>query len=83
MEIQVSDTGSGFAEGKKEKIEDLLRHYDKQAPKLEGNSIGILNVQKRIKLLCGRECGLWYTENTTGGVTAHLLLTMDEGKGAR
>lgn len=83
MEIQVSDTGSGFAEGKKEKIEDLLRHYDKQAPKLEGNSIGILNVQKRIKLLCGRECGLWYTENITGGVTAHLLLTMDEGKGAR
>lgn len=76
MEIQVIDTGSGFEEGKKEKVEELLLHYDKQAPKLEGNSIGILNVQKRIKLLCGRECGLWYTENETGGLTAHMLLSL-------
>ena len=70
------DTGSGFEVGKKEQIEELLFHYDKQAPKLEGNSIGILNVQKRIKLLCGRECGLWYTENETGGLTAHMLLSL-------
>ncbi|MGN0393696.1 MAG: sensor histidine kinase [Bariatricus sp.] len=76
MEIQVIDTGSGFEEGKKEQVEELLLHYDKQAPKLEGNSIGILNVQKRIKLLCGRECGLWYTENETGGLTAHMLLSL-------
>ena len=81
MEIQVADTGSGFEAGKKEKIDDLLLHYDRQAPKLEGNSIGILNVQKRIKLLCGRECGLWYSENKQGGVTAHLLLPMKEEEG--
>ena len=78
MEILVSDTGSGFAEGKKEQIDHMLQKYTRQAQKLEGNSIGILNVQKRIKLLCGRECGLWYTENAGGGVTAHLLLGMDE-----
>ncbi|MDY5022930.1 MAG: histidine kinase [Blautia sp.] len=76
MEILVSDTGSGFAEGKKEQIDQMLQNYARQAPKLEGNSIGILNVQKRIKLLCGKECGLWYTENASGGVTAHLLLGM-------
>ena len=78
VEIQVIDTGSGFAEGKKAIIEDLLLHYDKKKPKLEGNSIGILNVQKRIKLLCGRDCGLWYTENQTGGLTAHILLPWKE-----
>ena len=72
------DTGSGFAEGKKEAIDQLLSRYASQAPKLEGNSIGILNVQKRIKLLCGREFGLWYTENESGGVTAHLLLPLNE-----
>lgn len=49
-------------------------HY----PKLEGNSVSILNVQKRIKLFCGREYGLRYTENTTGGVTARLLLPRTE-----
>ena len=81
MEIQVIDTGSGFAEGTKESIDQMLLHYARQAPKLEGNSIGILNVQKRIKLLCGRACGLWYTENPAGGVTAHLLLPLNEEKG--
>ena len=50
MEILVSDTGSGFAEGKKAAIGQMLLHFSKQPAKLEGNSIGILNVQKRIKL---------------------------------
>ena len=78
LEIQVCDSGSGFADGKKAAIDEMLRNYAKQAPKLTGNSIGILNVQKRIKLLCGREYGLSYTENPTGGVTAHLLLPLKE-----
>ena len=78
MEIQVRDTGSGFDPGKKVAIDEMLRGYAKQAPKLTGNSIGIINVQKRIKLLCGREYGLWYTENEEGGVTAHILLPLEE-----
>ena len=78
LEILVCDTGSGFVEGKKAAIDQMLENYRKQPAKLEGNSIGILNVQKRIKLLCGREYGLRYTENETGGVTAHLLLPLKE-----
>lgn len=78
MEILVKDTGSGFEVGKKDAIDRMLLHYARQPAKLEGNSIGILNVQKRIKLLCGREYGLWYTENPDGGVTAHLLLPLKE-----
>ena len=78
LEILVCDSGSGFTDGKKAAIDEMLRSYAKQAPKLTGNSIGILNVQKRIKLLCGREFGLSYTENPTGGVTAHLLLPLKE-----
>ena len=58
--------------------DEMLRDYAKQPPKLTGNSIGIQNVQKRIKLLCGREFGLWYTENDSGGVTVHILLPMEE-----
>ena len=72
------DTGTGFAEGMKARIDNMLQSYAKQAPRLTGNSIGILNVQKRIKLLCGREFGLWYTENESGGVTAHILLPLKE-----
>ncbi|MGM9550795.1 MAG: sensor histidine kinase [Clostridia bacterium] len=74
IEIQVSDTGSGFEQGVKSKIDEMLLHYDKEKAKTE--SIGILNVQKRIKLLCGKEFGLSYTENRGGGVTAHILLPL-------
>lgn len=76
IEVQVIDTGSGFDKETKEKVEEILLHYNEKEQKLEGNSIGILNVQKRIKLLCGKEYGLWYTENEDCGVTAHILLCM-------
>ena len=78
FEIQVRDSGSGFDAESKARVDELLAHYNRQAPKLEGNSIGVLNVQKRIKLLCGKDCGLSYTDNPDGGVTAHLLLRIVE-----
>ena len=78
MEICVRDTGGGFSSGVKAGIDEMLHSYAKQPPKLSGNSIGILNVQKRVKLLCGREYGLSYTENEAGGVTAHILLPLKE-----
>ena len=78
LEICVCDSGSGFAEGKRSEINEMLANYAKQAPKLTGNSIGILNVQKRIKLLCGNEFGLSYTDNESEGVTAHILLPFEE-----
>lgn len=80
MEITVKDDGSGFSEGKKEMIDVMLNNYAKTEQKLEGNSVGLLNVQKRIKLLCGKEYGLSYTENENGGVTAHLLLPLKEAE---
>ncbi|MDO4479227.1 MAG: histidine kinase [Lachnospiraceae bacterium] len=78
LEICVRDTGSGFVEGRKALVDAMLASYAKQPPKLTGNSIGILNVQKRIKLLCGRSYGLSYTENEEGGVTAHFRLPLME-----
>lgn len=78
LEICIRDTGSGFVQERKAAIDEMLQSYAKQPPKLNGNSIGILNVQKRIKLLCGREYGLTYTENIEGGVTAHILLPLKE-----
>lgn len=74
IEIEIADTGSGFGEGVKNRIDEMLLHYDKEKSKTE--SIGILNVQKRIKLLCGKEFGLSYTENTDSGVTAHIRLPL-------
>lgn len=78
VQITIRDTGSGFAPGKMEQVNEMLANYAKQKTSLEGNSIGILNVQKRIKLLCGRKYGLWYSKNEGEGATAHLLLPLKE-----
>ena len=78
LTLLVADSGSGFAEGKKQEIDDMLCHYATWEPKLTGNSIGVLNVQKRIKLLCGKAYGLCYEENELGGVTARITLPWRE-----
>ena len=77
METCARGTGSGFAEEKKAAVDEMPRDCAKQAPKRTG-SIGIRNVQKRIRLLCGRTFGLWYTEHEEGGATAHILLPPEE-----
>ena len=81
MILEIEDDGAGFPGDGMEVMNRKLEEYARQPLKLEGNSIGILNVQKRIKLLCGREFGLWYTENPEGGVTAHLRLPMNKEEG--
>ena len=78
MEIRVYDTGRGFAPGEGERVAELLRNYRKVPARLEGSSIGVLNVQKRIKLLCGPEYGLSYSGNDSGGLTACLRLSIQE-----
>lgn len=78
LELTVSDTGSGFAPGMKDKINQSLLYYDRQINQPTGKGVGLLNVQKRIKLLCGREYGLHYTDNPSGGVIAHVLLPLSK-----
>lgn len=72
MEITVSDSGQGFDSASRARVDSMLSCKNKSED--IGKSIGITNVQKRIKLLSGKESGLSYTENRAGGVTAHLLL---------
>ena len=75
LELRVRDSGRGFARGMMEKIDQMLLYYVRPSQS-QGSGVGLLNVQKRIKLLCGRAYGLTYTENPDGGVTAHLLLPL-------
>lgn len=76
MEIRISDTGTGFTDEIREKINSSLLLWTRQSEKTEGNHIGISNVQRRIHLLCGMEYGLSYTENKDGGVCAHIRLPL-------
>lgn len=74
MALEVEDDGAGFPGDGMEVMNRKLRDHARQPLKLEGNSIGVLNVQKRVKLLCGTPYGLEYEKNALGGTTARLLL---------
>lgn len=75
IRLSVTDNGSGGAETV-ENIRELL------AADRTSGSFGIRNVQARIKQWFGDGCGLSYTANETGGLTATvtlpLLKTMEE-----
>ena len=64
MEICIRDTGTGFSDEQRAAVEKMLHNPAGQSLKLTGSSVGIINVQKRIKMLCGREFGLSYIDNT-------------------
>ena len=83
MILEIEDDGAGFPGDSMEVMNRKLEEYARQPLKLEGNSIGILNVQKRIKLLCGREYGLHYRKNASGGTTARLLLPIQREEGLK
>lgn len=75
IEITVSDTGVGFDVETRRQVEEMLLDEKKSENEIaDRKSIGIINVQRRIKMLYGEQCGLWYTDNETAGVTAHALL---------
>lgn len=77
VEIAISDTGVGFDEETRCRVDRMLGELpDSETKKFgrERNSIGIVNVQKRLKMYYLGECGLSYSDTPEGGITAHILL---------
>ncbi len=68
IRITVSDTGTGMEQEKIDEMNSLLTLYD------ESFGYGVRNVNKRIELLFGKEYGLHYLKNESGGVTVEILL---------
>lgn len=76
VEINISDNGVGFSEETRCRVEKMLGEMADVDGKFgtENKRIGIINVQRRLKMYYSQECGLSYTDNPEGGVTAHILL---------
>lgn len=76
IEILVQDDGVGFSEKAREQVEALLTEQAEESR--EGmqiqKSIGIRNIQNRLRMFYSKECGLSYTEEAAGGVTAHIRI---------
>ena len=66
--ITMSDTGSGMEQEKIDEMNQQLAVYD------DSFGYGVRNVNKRIELLYGKEYGLHYLKNESGGVTVEILL---------
>lgn len=75
LKIVIKDSGIGMDEKTMLKVDDMLKNYYEY--KDFKNSIGILNVQKRIKLLCGKDYGLSY-RNIEGGLLTIIDLPLME-----
>ena len=72
IELTVSDDGIGFTEDAKRRVDALL---DDDGPESgEGGGIGLRNVQHRLRLFYDDTCGLRYTENPEGGITARIRI---------
>ncbi len=72
-EIRVSDNGSGIPEDKLESLNDYINEKNEKF-----DSIGLRNVNRRIKLFCGQAAGVTVTSAPDGGTVVTILLSYDE-----
>lgn len=76
MVIEVEDNGV-LTEAQKQKIDRLLSGGTN--PEKEGSvSLGIRNVDQRLKIIYGEDCGLSFCNNETGHTVSRLLLRTQE-----
>ena len=87
--IKVYDNGVGISPEVRKHLEDILQDTEVNAGQsdLEDKHIGIINVQKRLKIYYPDMAGLSYQDNPEGGVTVIIIIksnveseTKKEGK---
>ena len=77
--IEVEDNGT-LSEADEEKIDKLLNHEMDSANE-RTVSLGIRNVNQRLKILYGEPCGLFITNNQKQHTVSTILVKKDEGRG--
>lgn len=68
VKITLADTGTGMTKAQVDEMNQHLSEYD------DSFGYGVRNVNKRIELLYGKDYGLHYKENESGGVTVEIIL---------
>ncbi len=74
IHLKVADNGQGMAQKEIDEMNRSISEYD------ENFGYGVRNVNKRIELLFGKQYGLYYEINGTGGVTVTIRLPKDTEK---
>ena len=74
--IRIYDNGAGFSPGTRSLLENVLQNAgdDTCETGTEEMHIGIVNVQRRLKMFYPDTAGLSYQDNPEGGVTVTLII---------
>ena len=74
--IRIYDNGAGFSPGTRSLLENVLQNAgdDTCETGAEEMHIGIVNVQRRLKMFYPDTAGLSYQDNPEGGVTVTLII---------
>lgn len=73
--LDISDDGKGMSPELIEKLSDSLKNGNaEENAETEKSSIGLKNIQKRIQMHDGKECGLRIGQNGEQGLTVSVIL---------
>lgn len=74
--IKIYDNGAGMSRGTKSLLENVLKNAGDESCETgsEEMHIGIVNVQRRLKMFYPDTAGLSYKDNPEGGVTVTLII---------
>lgn len=72
--IHVSDNGKGMEEAKLKKKNAELMENNPQTRK----TIGLMNVNRRLKAVYGRECGVYLSHSSLGGLDVNVRIGLGE-----
>lgn len=80
--IYIEVTDNGVLTGKdKDKIYKLLNEKKEEGEQQPSLSLGIRNVNERLKIIYGEECGLTIVSNAQGNTVSTIIVKMDQADG--
>lgn len=77
--LYVKNNGRSMQDEELENYNKMLR--GESEVKEDKNSIGLHNVNRRIKAVCGEECGIWLKPAEPKGLLVILKIRIEEGEG--
>lgn len=79
LRIIITDNGGGIEEGKLKELQDRIRHRKSFGLDTENNqSIGIINVLKRMDMICLEGSNIFIRNNKEQGVRIEILIVTEE-----
>ena len=71
--IKISDNGTGFSDTSRKSVNRLLHTMETEVSG-DDDHVGVANVDQRLKLFFSMDCGLFFEDNPSGGVTAIIRI---------